>query len=194
MWWPQSGWRPISYNRGVTEDSVLIRRADVSDAADVADLAARTFVHTYGSDNEPANIDRYTRRAFNNNQVLSELRDPGIHYRIAEVGHRAVGYAVLRDALPPEIDLDGKPIELARMYVEADRIGEGIGSLLIQDCLKLARGQGFDTIWLGVWRHNSRAVGFYRKWKFEVVGTQKFVMGRDVQVDYVMARPLEVPH
>lgn len=180
-------------NRTVTEESVHIRRADEADAAAVADLAARTFAQAYGPDNLPTNIDLYIERSFNHAQILSDLRDPGTHYLLAEAGPRAVGYGVLREASPPEIDLDGRPTELARIYVEPDRIGGGIGSLLLRDCLRLARELGLDTIWLGVCRRNSRAVAFYRKSGFEVVGTQNFVLGRDVQVDYIMARPLKVP-
>lgn len=177
----------------MTEASAHIRRAEESDAAALADLAARTFVQSYGPDNLPENIDLYLERSFNREQILSELLDPGTHYLLANSDERPIAYATLRESPAPETGLSGRAIELARIYVEADLIGVGIGSLLMRNCLLLAREQDFDTIWLGVWRHNSRAVGFYRKWKFEVVGTQNFVLGRDVQVDYLMARPVELP-
>lgn len=177
----------------MTEESIHVRRAEEADAAALADLAARTFVQSYGPDNLPENIDLYLEHSFNQAQILSELRDPGTHYLLAESDERPIAYATLRQSSAPEASLSGRAIELARIYVEADLIGVGIGSLLMRNCLLLARKQDFDTIWLGVWRHNSRAISFYRKWKFEVVGTQNFVLGRDVQVDYVMARSLEVP-
>jgi len=43
-----------------------------------------------------------------------------------------------------------------------------------------------------VWERNSRAIAFYEKWKFRVVGEQAFLLGTDVQKDLLMARPAEL--
>ncbi len=50
--------------------------------------------------------------------------------------------------------------------------------------------KGGTGLWLGVWQKNERAIGFYRRWKFETVGTQFFPMGPDLQEDWVMLREL----
>jgi len=46
------------------------------------------------------------------------------------------------------------------------------------------------VLWLGVWERNARAIAFYRKQGFEVVGEQEFMLGADRQRDLVMARRL----
>ena len=53
-----------------------------------------------------------------------------------------------------------------------------------------ARDKRADTLWLGVWERNPRAIAFYRKCGFEDAGTQTFVLGTDHQRDLVLARPL----
>ncbi len=55
-------------------------------------------------------------------------------------------------------------------------------------CLEeVARG-GYQTVWLGVWEHNLRALDFYRRWGFETVGSHTFLLGSDAQTDLVMVR------
>jgi ribosomal protein S18 acetylase RimI-like enzyme len=58
----------------------------------------------------------------------------------------------------------------------------------MQACLTEAESAGCDLIWLGVWEHNPRAIGFYRKWGFRQVGAQRFQLGAELQTDLVMAR------
>jgi ribosomal protein S18 acetylase RimI-like enzyme len=63
--------------------------------------------------------------------------------------------------------------------------------------LAAARVRGAETLWLGVWERNARAVAFYRKYGFTRVGEHTFVLGSDTQTDWLLARPLGVlpsPH
>jgi ribosomal protein S18 acetylase RimI-like enzyme len=55
-------------------------------------------------------------------------------------------------------------------------------------CLEEARKMGHATIWLGVWEKNERAIRFYDKWGFRKIGEKQFVLGRDVQTDFIMER------
>jgi len=55
----------------------------------------------------------------------------------------------------------------------------------------LAR-RGLRGVWLGVWEHNPRALAFYRKFGFEAVGEQVFLLGNDPQRDLVMYRALAI--
>ena len=57
-------------------------------------------------------------------------------------------------------------------------------------CLTEAGQRGFPQVWLGVWEHNHRALAFYRKEGFVSVGTMAYVLGSDVQTDWVMVRPV----
>ena len=58
----------------------------------------------------------------------------------------------------------------------------------MQRCIDEARETGFQTIWLGVWERNSRALAFYRKWDFREVGEHIFQLGSEPQRDILMQR------
>ena len=173
------------------QDSTLnIRRARIEDANLLTELGAQTFAETFTEDNTPEDMTAYMVASFNIEQLTAELTDPLSIFFIAEVDGHAAGYAKIHSGEA----LDGvegqKPIELVRLYVSRKWLGRGVGQALMQRCLNEAREMGFQTIWLGVWERNSRALAFYRKWNFREVGEHIFQLGSDPQRDILMQRAI----
>jgi ribosomal protein S18 acetylase RimI-like enzyme len=81
-------------------------------------------------------------------------------------------------------------VELVRFYVDAAWHGRGVSHSLMKEALDYAANAGHDVMWLGVWQQNTRAIAFYRKWSFEIVGDKRFLLGSDLQTDFVMSRAL----
>jgi ribosomal protein S18 acetylase RimI-like enzyme len=98
-----------------------------------------------------------------------------------KVGHPAAGGA------------GAHPIEIVRFYSVKEWIGRGVGAALMEACLGEAARRDCDMIWLDVWEQNPRAIAFYRKWGFEVVGEQAFQLGEELQRDLLMQRPVAWP-
>ncbi|MET0480415.1 MAG: GNAT family N-acetyltransferase, partial [Mycetocola sp.] len=61
---------------------------------------------------------------------------------------------------------------------------------LMQATLDAARGTGAAGIWLGVNQENARAVRFYEKSGFAIVGEKTFHLGPELHTDFVMERAL----
>jgi len=53
-----------------------------------------------------------------------------------------------------------------------------------------ARALGARQLWLGVWEHNLRAIAFYRRVGFAQCSSHPFLLGSDLQTDWVMNRRL----
>jgi ribosomal protein S18 acetylase RimI-like enzyme len=172
------------------KDSVSIRTASEDDATLLADLCATTFRCTFASDNTPEDMEAYLTQNFSVEKLSRELSDPLAAFFIAELSGRPVGYAKLHAGTPDAGVTGAKPIELVRLYVLPEGIGQGIGARLMTECLETATRQGFETLWLGVWEHNPRAIGFYRKWGFEEVGSHVFQLGSDAQTDLILQKSL----
>ena len=60
----------------------------------------------------------------------------------------------------------------------------------MQESLRLAHSQGHDWIWLGTNEQNKRAIRFYEKFGFTIVGERTFRVAHSVESDHVMARPV----
>jgi ribosomal protein S18 acetylase RimI-like enzyme len=170
--------------------TLLIRQANPGDAELLAELGSRTFVETFAVDDTPKDMAAYLKTSFSPALLASELADPRVTVRIAEIDHEAVGYAMLRSGPAPESLTSDNPIELVRLYVSRESLGSGIGAALMQDCIDQAKQKNFETLWLGVWENNTRAQAFYRKWSFREVGTHPFQLGDDTQTDLLMQRSI----
>ena len=156
----------------------------------MAEFAAATFVDTYGAFNTDDDIRQYLATEFSMDAIEAKLQDPDNTYRLAEIGDRIVGYTKLRRS-QPDPSVHDNAIELERIYVDTNAKGEGIGRMLIEDALVVARAGGAGWLWLGVWERNTSAIGFYERMGFRKVGVHEFVLGNDTQIDHVMERSVE---
>jgi ribosomal protein S18 acetylase RimI-like enzyme len=172
----------------ISSSGIALRRATPADAAALAAFAATAFTDTFAAQNTPEDMAAYVGQAFGEAVQRGELTDPQSTVFLAELNGEIVGYAMLREGQPPACVTDGSAIEIARLYAGSRWIGAGIGALLMQRCLVEAASRGRRTIWLGVWERNVRAIGFYQRWHFTIVGSQPFQLGSDRQNDRVMVR------
>jgi ribosomal protein S18 acetylase RimI-like enzyme len=96
----------------------------------------------------------------------------------------------MRDGTVPSGLINQSCIEIARIYSAQHAIGKGVGKRLMQTCHEIANQKNKSILWLGVWEKNQRAIDFYAKWGFEKFGEQNFVLGNDVQRDWLMKKSL----
>jgi GNAT superfamily N-acetyltransferase len=170
---------------------IAIRRASSQDAAMLAELGARTFKDAFASLTPEPDLMSYLAEAFTIERLSSELADPRSTFLVAIVADEPAGYAKLHASAVPDSISDKPAVELARLYSSQEWLGRGVGAALMETCLELARQEGYSTIWLSSWKRNDRANAFYQKWRFQVVGFKAFVVGVDVQEDFILARSLK---
>lgn len=170
--------------------AVLVRPAVAREAAALAALAESTFRDSWQAFNTPQDMDAYCAANFTPARVAADLESPDVQLLVAESGGGLAGY--LR-WLPGGADgvAAARPAELSRLYVRRNWHGRGAGPALMRSFLQRAAVAGHDAAWLAVWQRAPQPIAFYRKWGFEVVGTTTFLLGRDLQQDYVMRRALD---
>ncbi|MBM7412007.1 ribosomal protein S18 acetylase RimI-like enzyme [Clavibacter michiganensis] len=178
------------------------RVAAPADAEEVADLAARTFALACPPTTTAAAIAEHIRTVLSPARFRAHLADPTHRVVLAEVGGRPVGYTMVVQAPPADADVAGalrlRPeVELSKVYVERGSHGAGLAGPLMAETLRVARElageRGRDAeagIWLGVNEHNARAIRFYERSGFRIVGTRSFRLSDAVETDHVMEQPL----
>lgn len=170
--------------------TVALRRAVPGDAPSLAVLAERTFRDTFGARNSPENIDLHCAKHFSPDIQAREINDHGLVTILAVENGGFVGFSQLMLAKPQAHVAGERPAELSRLYVIAERQGKGIAQALMERAISDATAAGADCLWLGVWEHNPRAMAFYRKFGFEIVGAHPFMLGHERQRDLVMSLKL----
>ena len=168
-----------------------LREAAPADAAPLAALMRRLFVASYAHSADPANLERFLDRTYGEAQQRRELADPGLATIVAESDAGWLGYLQVRVVSPCPAAIDARaPAELVRIYVESSSHGRGVGAALMEEAVRRAREAGADALWLYAWQRAPRAIAFYRRCGFRIVGTSVFTVGEHPTDDWIMARPL----
>ena len=170
---------------------IAIRPATPPDAHRLSGFASRMFRETFAAHNRPEDMAAYLSSAFNDARQLSEIGDPATVTLLIENGTTLLGYAQLHVGEPPDCVPDRQAMELVRFYVDRALHGSGLAHTLMEATHAAASARA-QTIWLGVWEHNARAIAFYAKWGFVDVGSHVFVLGSDRQTDRIMWRAQNV--
>lgn len=169
---------------------VIIRRGEAADATLLAELAARTFAETFGAENTPEDLKAHLESSFGVAQQADELADPDVRTLLAYRNDELIGFAQVRRKVIPTCVVAEKPVELYRFYLVRSAHGTGAAKPLILKAREAAQELGGRHLWLGVWERNPRAIAFYLKSGFAKVGSHDFVVGSDMQTDWVFIAPL----
>jgi ribosomal protein S18 acetylase RimI-like enzyme len=173
------------------QPEIIVRLATEGDAELVADLSRQTFYESFAGDNTKENMDKFMKEQFTKEKLINEAQQPWHLFFLAYIKDEPVGYVKLRDGSVP-LQLNARScLEIARIYSVQSKIGQGVGKELMQTCHEIAKQKGKKILWLGVWKQNQRAIDFYTAWGFEIFGEQEFILGDDVQTDWLMKKDIE---
>jgi len=164
-----------------------IRTAREEDAEELSRVARDIFYDTFGASNSDADMELYCSQEFTPAAIATLITDPQTHMLLATHDGRIIGYAQVRRGEAPT-GVPGCPaIELKRFYIAKAWHGAGLARALMSAVADRSLEDGMEGLWLGVWEHNLRAIRFYRKCGFNVVGELPYILGTDLQRDFVMA-------
>ncbi|MDN5289371.1 MAG: paiA 2 [Mucilaginibacter sp.] len=169
---------------------ITIQQATITDADTLLTLSRETFFHFFAHLNDPANMEAYASKAFTPQKTQAELSNPNSSFYFAMLDGQITGYMKINFG-PAQTELqDNQALEVERIYVLAEYHGKKIGHQLLDFALQTAKDQELKYVWLGVWEHNLKAIGFYEKHGFKVFGSHDFMLGSDQQTDLLMKREL----
>ncbi|WP_205781347.1 GNAT family N-acetyltransferase [Planctomonas deserti] len=172
-----------------------IHRATPDEAPEVARLAELTFALACPPGTAPTAIERFIADNLTEVHFRRYLADENRQVILATDDGRPVGYTMLVHGEPADDDvavaISLRPsVELSKVYVLQTHHGVGVAGALMDATLDAAREGGAVGVWLGVNKHNERAIRFYRKSGFEVVGSKTFLVGPELHHDHVLEREL----
>lgn len=169
--------------------TVTIKAFNSSEVESLADLSQRTFLESHGHSAKAEDIRQYIGFHFNEKALSEAFRNPEIHFRKILVNEELAGYSKLILNQPhPQSDIS--PIaKFERLYLLKDFYGLGLGEKLLAHNLEIARAHHQKGLWLFVWTENEKALKFYQKSNFKIVGKHDFKISKQhSNPNYVMLR------
>lgn len=131
-------------------------------------------------------MDQYCHKAFGPQIQQRELSDSEIITFLALSETSIVGYGQIRLGSRTTCIACDAAAEIQRLYVGGVWQGKQLAQELLRKLVGAATRSGAECIWLGVWERNARAIRFYEKAGFSVVGEHEFSLGSDIQRDLIM--------
>jgi len=171
--------------------SLSIRYAIKEDAALIADISRQTFYETFAADNTKEDMDKFLGQQFTKGRLMLEVGSPENIFLLVYNDNEVAGYVKLRESKAPASLGNNNAMEIARIYAMGNMIGKGVGKVLMQASIDVAIEKNKEALWLGVWEKNQRAIDFYTKWGFEKFDETHFLLGNDVQRDWLMRKHLQ---
>ena len=177
-------------------EPVMLRRATANDAAALGAIGAATFLEAFTWAMPGADVVDFVTRHHTAEAYAKYLAKPDTRITLAVTGEDyPVGYAMICAPDFPSFDVQPSDIELKRIYLFS-RFRKGGGTSpapaqkLMDAAVADARALGRTRLLLGTHAGNERAIRFYRRNAFEVVGARTFVVGEQVCEDYIFGRSL----
>lgn len=165
--------------------NLSIRQAITDDTALLAEIGASTFRDTFAPYHTKADLDLYIAKTYNTDAVAHNLLQTDIRYALACNEQQSAGYTkILLNGTHP--DLTGKVAEIEKIYVRQQFLGTGTGWKLMEEACNYLKQLEYNTVFLGVWEKNERAIGFYKKFGFEQFSTRSFQLGQTLCNDYML--------
>lgn len=166
-----------------------LRFATLSDAEKLRALSEDAFRHAYAAFNTHEDMETYCTEHFSLERITNEIENAQTKFILAIAEEEILGYVKL-DLATKLAAGTVRPLELARLYTRVDLIGKGIGRQLVDEAVRYAQENNFDALCLSAWQKNPKAVKFYEREQFVIAGTTQFLLGKDLQDDFVMVRKL----
>lgn len=168
----------------------VIKKVTAADVKDLQQISRLTFKETFGADNSAKNMAAFLDEAYDEKKLLKEINNPDSQFFFLVVGQKIAGYLKVNENSAQTEKVADNALEVERIYLANEFQHRGLGLALIKLAEKIARQAGKDNMWLGVWEHNYQAQKFYQKDGFERVSQHTFVVGDDLQTDFILLKNL----
>jgi ribosomal protein S18 acetylase RimI-like enzyme len=157
---------------------IRIVKADISHTELLVTIGKTTFLDAHGHSAPKKDIDTYTTKTYTFDAVTKELSQPKNIYHILYYNNVVAGYSKIVMNSSNENVIAANITKLDRIYFLKEFYGFGLSKKLFDFNIELSKKQHQKGIWLAVWIDNLRAINFYTKTGFSIVGEYDFKISK----------------
>ncbi|MGB0895714.1 MAG: GNAT family N-acetyltransferase [Flavobacteriaceae bacterium] len=140
----------------------------------ISEIGKETFLDAHGHSAPKTELDIYTQTTYSLQAVADDLNHPQNIYHILYYNDEIAGYSKIKLNTPFNHKTPENSTKLDRIYFLKKFYGLGLAKTLLNHNINWAKNHNQHGIWLAVWVNNLRAIKFYSKVGFEIVGEYDF--------------------
>lgn len=153
---------------------ITIRRAGLEDLDTLVQMGSQTIIESHGSSAPQEVMNAYVSEKFTEASMREELSDPLNIFHIIRYNQQPAGYSKIIYNVPIEAVASTQITKMERLYLLRSFYDKRLGHYLMQFNIELSKEQQQQGMWLYVWKGNERAIRFYEKTGFTIVGDGSF--------------------
>ncbi len=153
---------------------ISIVKAGATDALAIANIGRISVEIAHRDSCSATDMNDFLDRAYSTNAIKQELENQRYHYHMIYYQKGLAGFSkVVPNEEHPNIP-EKNVMKLDRIYLLPEYFDKKLGAELLKFNIGLASTMNQRGIWLFTWVGNERAVNFYRRFGFRVIGDHKF--------------------
>lgn len=151
-----------------------IEKATIKDAELLSKIGRQTFMESHGMSAPEKDISNYVSSKFSKEIFEAELEDKNSVFHILNYKQKPIGYSKIIYNVPQDNILFKNVTKLERLYILKEFHHLKLGLELFNFNVELSKNHQQAGIWLFTWTENHKAINFYNKAGFTIVGSYNF--------------------
>lgn len=153
---------------------ISICKAVLQDATILSELATITFCESHGKSAPQQDIHNYVSEKYSVSSMQAELANEAHIYHLVYYNQIPVGFSkIILNCSHPNLT-EQQLTKLERLYILEAYYDKKLGLTLFNFNLNFSKRHHQVGMWLYVWKENKRALHFYFKNNFEIMGSYDF--------------------
>lgn len=165
------------------------REANITDAVQLSVLFSAVYIDTYGLEGASKEFSNYITQEFPIDEIIRKIGSE--HGKIFLATYKTNPVGVLQIELNKKCTIHNfSSAEIKKLYVLRHFHGKGIAHQLMKLGEAYMQRQNEEKAWLITWDKNPKAIRFYEKEDYKIIGTSPFVMEENTYTNVVMTKQL----
>ena len=151
-----------------------IRPATPADHKAIAAIGRAAVELSHRESCSAEDMNAFLNAWYNEDAILAELNEPTHIYHVILYDGEVAGFSkMVLNATHPNVARDNAT-KLDRIYLSSEYYDKKLGYELLAHNIALSKKHGQSGMWLFTWQGNARAVNFYKRNGFAIIGEHKF--------------------
>jgi len=153
---------------------IQIIKAEIKHAELIANIGKKTFCESHGISASKENINAFISEKYTIEALENELNNNNNSYYLIYFNNKLAGFSKVQFNTENSNIAVKNITKLDRFYLLKDFYGKKLGLKLFEFNIEISKKNQQKGIWLAVWVENKRAIKFYKKAGFKIVGKYDF--------------------
>ncbi|MEO9891128.1 GNAT family N-acetyltransferase [Aurantibacter sp.] len=153
---------------------IVIVKANFEHVNDIVIIGKQTFIESHGNSASDEDVNKFNLKTYTKEAIKVDLENEKVQYHLIYFNNKVAGFSKIELDVSNENINQLKITKLDKIYLLEEFYGHKLGPKLFDHIVTKSKRNDQKGMWLAVWIENQRAIKFYSKMGFIIVGAYDF--------------------